>query len=639
MPPLIFSMKKAGAKTWDPEEAEDEERHRPSLWGAAPAGAPGRGSAGAVRNSRFSRVAYAGTAPLGGRTEPTPRVTTRRAALRSARATRHPARTRRFIDATPPASLNRSRSSRTPSAMRGRALLTAAEDAPWTPKDGTIRGVTNNDLRILGRVSLEVRLGPLKATAPFFVVPGVSFSALLGVDFLCEHEVGVSLAQHALIIEGHSNKLYPFIGQRPRLVPACTVAQDVLLPLHPTTWIRAALPCVATPSGSPTVFAVHFLTADWDPLGLSVPTQVSAGLVEVTSPADTPLHLTAGWPLAKREEQVDGGFVPLLPSPDSCLQPEALMQLRQLVYACHDRFNDGSAPLTATNLLTALLDTGNAAPISPPPRRRSPAMRQVFLQDRACPRRPSEDQLCHPRLPTTLRRLPFDFAYSPAIFQRMVDILLGDMKRVSAVGFIDDIIVNSNTWADHCAHLRQVLTVLAVPQRVSILLLVPHSLLSRRRSSKPPPVRATSTAPQKPKPLGSVSVTLFVPNPLAHPDYEWPFYLDCDGSGDGHGGVLLQPYEKGERVIAYASGSLHGTKKKWTATELEAAALIWALETFRHYIDTAEVCIRTDHAPSEHIRNNSSQCRRLERWALRLQEFRFKVQHRSGAQPHVDSLS
>ncbi|KAL8456157.1 hypothetical protein Emag_000019 [Eimeria magna] len=76
------------------------------------------------------------------------------------------------------------------------------------------------------------------------------------------------------------------------------------------------------------------------------------------------------------------------------------------------------------------------------------------------------------------------------------------------------------------------------------------------------------------------------------------------------------------------------------ATELEAAALIWALETFRHYIDSTKICIRTDHAPLEYIRHNSSQCRRLERWALPLQDFKFKVIHRPGAQQkHVDCLS
>ena len=53
------------------------------------------------------------------------------------------------------------------------------------------------------------------------------------------------------------------------------------------------------------------------------------------------------------------------------------------------------------------------------------------------------------------RRLPFGFASSPAIFQRMVDMLLGGMKWVFAIGYIYDIIVYSDTWADHLPHMRQ----------------------------------------------------------------------------------------------------------------------------------------------------------------------------------------
>ena len=53
------------------------------------------------------------------------------------------------------------------------------------------------------------------------------------------------------------------------------------------------------------------------------------------------------------------------------------------------------------------------------------------------------------------RRLPFGFDSSPAIFQRIVDTILGGMKWVFAIGHIDDIIMYSDTWADHLAHLRR----------------------------------------------------------------------------------------------------------------------------------------------------------------------------------------
>ena len=73
---------------------------------------------------------------------------------------------------------------------------------------------------------------------------------------------------------------------------------------------------------------------------------------------------------------------------------------------------------------------------------------------------------------------------------------------------------------------------------------------------------------------------------------------------------------------------------------MEAAALIWALETFRPYIDGVRVTIHTDHAPLEYIRSKTDRCKRLERWALRLQEFRFTIQPRPGTQQkRVDALS
>ena len=104
--------------------------------------------------------------------------------------------------------------------------------------------------------------------------------------------------------------------------------------------------------------------------------------------------------------------------------------------------------------------------------------------------------------------------------------------------------------------------------------------------------------------------------------------------------MLLQAYDEGEKMVAYASLSLLEHEKKWTATELEAAALIWAWETFRPYIHGVHVTIRTDHAPLEYIRSKTDRCKRLERWSLRLQEFRFTIQPRPGTQrKHVDALS
>ncbi|KAL8429798.1 hypothetical protein ACSSS7_006338 [Eimeria intestinalis] len=374
---------------------------------------------------------------------------------------------------------------------------------------------------------------------------------------------------------------------------------------------------------------------------------------------------------------VDGGFVALLPSGNSCLQPEKLTQLRQLLYEFRDRFNDGSAPLPATNLLTARLDTGDAAPISTPPRRLSPAMRQV-VRDAAADLdakgiaepstgcwaapmgwspRPPEPGACaaatapsistsgsgsnrfpgamtfsprsmtsaispssacatdsiRSRLPEKTVRSPtsspptasigvFPSALPPAqpFFKRMVDVLSAGMKWVSSVGYIDDLAVYSDTWAGHCAHLRQLLTAL----RAANLQFHPAKCCFGTKS-----VHYLSHVVSRPgvQPCPSKVKAILDMPPRANAKAVPRFLGKCP---------YCHKFIPHFSIIA--SRALHDHERKWTATEPEAAAVICALESFRHYIGTVDVCIRTDHAPLEYTRNNSSQCRRLECWALRL---------------------
>ena len=56
---------------------------------------------------------------------------------------------------------------------------------------------------------------------------------------------------------------------------------------------------------------------------------------------------------------------------------EELSELRDPLHELRDRFDYGTRPLPAINLLNARLDTGSKPPIWFPPRRLSPAMRDV----------------------------------------------------------------------------------------------------------------------------------------------------------------------------------------------------------------------------------------------------------------------
>jgi hypothetical protein len=60
------------------------------------------------------------------------------------------------------------------------------------------------------------------------------------------------------------------------------------------------------------------------------------------------------------------------------------------------------------------------------------------------------------------RRMPFGFKCAPIVFQRVVDRCLAEGGCSEfAVGFIDDILVNSKDPAEHAQHVRRVLAALA----------------------------------------------------------------------------------------------------------------------------------------------------------------------------------
>jgi hypothetical protein len=53
------------------------------------------------------------------------------------------------------------------------------------------------------------------------------------------------------------------------------------------------------------------------------------------------------------------------------------------------------------------------------------------------------------------KRLPFGLRNAPAQFQRMMDAILGSLRWEAALCYIDDVLVFSDTWEQHIAHLRQ----------------------------------------------------------------------------------------------------------------------------------------------------------------------------------------
>lgn len=128
---------------------------------------------------------------------------------------------------------------------------------------------------------------------------------------------------------------------------------------------------------------------------------------------------------------------------------------------------------------------------------------------------------------------------------------------------------------------------------------------------------------------------------LVHPDFSKPFYVQCDASDVGIGGVLFQYDTNGdEKPIYFYSAKLNSAQKNYSVTERECLAVIKSIEKFRPYVEGYDFTVITDHSSLKWLMTTKDLNGRLARWSLKLQPYTFTVQHRKGTQNIVaDSLS
>lgn len=127
---------------------------------------------------------------------------------------------------------------------------------------------------------------------------------------------------------------------------------------------------------------------------------------------------------------------------------------------------------------------------------------------------------------------------------------------------------------------------------------------------------------------------------LSCPDWTQTFVLQVDASNDGLGAALTQNQAGREVVIAYASRLLSDQEKKYTTTEKEALALVWAVRKYRPYLEGYHFLAITDHVALRWLMKLQDPTGRLARWVMELQQHDFEVQYRKGALNQVaDALS
>jgi hypothetical protein len=127
---------------------------------------------------------------------------------------------------------------------------------------------------------------------------------------------------------------------------------------------------------------------------------------------------------------------------------------------------------------------------------------------------------------------------------------------------------------------------------------------------------------------------------LIYPDFMQPFIVACDASTKAIGAILSQVRHGEERPVAYCSRQLNPAETEYSIAELELLALIFAVKQFRCYLYGRRFKVYTDHRALKWLLNLQGPSSRQTRWAIKLSEYDFTVEHRPHSKMrHADALS
>ncbi|GJY35230.1 reverse transcriptase domain-containing protein [Tanacetum coccineum] len=88
---------------------------------------------------------------------------------------------------------------------------------------------------------------------------------------------------------------------------------------------------------------------------------------------------------------------------------------------------------------------------------------------------------------------------------------------------------------------------------------------------------------------------------IVSPNWNLPFEFMCDASDFAVGAVLGQKDGKNFHPIYFASKTLNPAQQKYTVTEKELMAVVFAFDKFRSYLILSKTIVHTDHSALRHL--------------------------------------
>ena len=278
--------------------------------------------------------------------------------------------------------------------------------------------------------------------------------------------------------------------------------------------------------------------------------------------------------------------------------------------------------------------------------------------------------------------MPFGLTNAPSTFMRLMNEVLRAFIGKFVVVYFDDILIYSKSHDDHIEHLRVVFDVLRDARlfgnlekctfstdRVSFLGYVVTSQGIEMDEAKivaitswPLPttvtrvqsflglagfyrrfVRDFSTiaaplheltkngvsfrwGPSQQQAFDALKSKLTQAPLLQLPDFDKTFKLECDASGIGIGGVLIQ----GGKPVAFFSEKLHGPTLNYSTYDKELYALVRVLQTWQHYLWSKEFVIHSDHESLKYLKGQSNLNKRHAKWIEFIESFPYIIKHKKG---------
>jgi hypothetical protein len=110
---------------------------------------------------------------------------------------------------------------------------------------------------------------------------------------------------------------------------------------------------------------------------------------------------------------------------------------------------------------------------------------------------------------------------------------------------------------------------------------------------------------------------------LVLPDVHKPFLVYCDACYTGLGCLLMQE----GRVVAYSSQQLKVHEKNYPIHDLELAAVVHALKTWRPYLYGQKCDVYTDHKSLKYIFTQSELNMRQRRWLELIKDYELEIHY------------